>query len=138
MLGDLIPVMAGVAIALISGAAGYYIHDSATVPTISIQNVTAPPANSVRVLYSLTARHNDREVIALIDSAQRYVYFAMYEFTLRDIADALVAAKKRGVDVEGIAGGGADGGVALRSKTNAPRPNVNATILSVVGLIFKS
>lgn len=26
----------------------------------------------------------------------------MYEFTLRDIADALVAAKKRGLDVEGV------------------------------------
>src|SRR5438067_821507 len=95
-------VMAGMAIALISGAAGYYIHDAATAPVISVQTLAAPPPNSVRVLYSLTAKRNDREVIALIDSAQRYVYFAMYEFTLRDIADALVAAKKRGVDVEGV------------------------------------
>src|SRR5256885_6582194 len=95
-------VMAGVAIALISGAAGYYIHDVSGAPAISTQTMTAPPPDSVRVLYSLTAKRNDREIIALINSAQRYVYFAMYEFTLRDIADALVAARKRGVDVEGV------------------------------------
>jgi hypothetical protein len=66
------------------------------------ETMVAPPPDSVRVLYSLTAKRNDHEVIALIDSAQRYVYFAMYEFTLHDIADALVQAKKRGLDVEGV------------------------------------
>jgi PLD-like domain len=95
-------VMAGIAIALICGAAGYYVHDLSGAPAISTQTMAAPPPDSVRVLYSLTAKRNDREIIALINSAQHYVYFAMYEFTLRDIADALVAAKKRGVDVEGV------------------------------------
>jgi hypothetical protein len=95
-------ILAGVAIALVAGAAGYFIHDAVSDGGIPLQTMAAPPANSVRVLYSLTARHNDREVIALIDAAQQHVYFAMYEFTLRDIADALVAAKKRGVDVEGV------------------------------------
>src|SRR5437868_2722662 len=95
-------VITAIAIALLSGAAGYYIHDVAPGASISVQTTSAPPANTVRVLYSLTAKRNDREVIALIDSAQRYVYFAVYEFTLRDIADALVAAKKRGIEVEGV------------------------------------
>lgn len=95
-------ILAAAAIALSSGAAGYFIHDAARSSVIPAETMTAPPADSIRVLYSLTARRNDREVIALIDSAQRYVYFAMYEFTLRDIADALVAAKKRGIEVEGV------------------------------------
>jgi hypothetical protein len=95
-------ILAGVAIALVAGASGYFIHDAVSDGGIPLQTMAAPPANSVRVLYSLTARHNDREVIALIDAAQQHVYFAMYEFTLRDIADALVAAKKRGVRVEGV------------------------------------
>ena len=95
-------ILAGVAIALVAGASGYFIHDAVSDGGIPLQTMAAPPANSVRVLYSLTARHNDREVIALIDAAQQHVYFAMYEFTLRDIADALVAAKKRGVQVEGV------------------------------------
>jgi len=96
-------ILAGVAVALITGAAGYFIHDSiSSENSIPGQTMAAPPADSVRVLYSLTAKHNDREVIALIDGALQHVYFAMYEFTLRDIADALVSAKKRGVDVQGV------------------------------------
>jgi len=95
-------ILAGFGIALIAGAAGYFIHDGVSGAGIPGATMAAPPANSVRVLYSLTAKRNDREVIALIEAAQQHVYFAMYEFTLRDIADALVAAKKRGVEVEGV------------------------------------
>ena len=90
--------------AIASGAVGYLIHAPAS--GIPAQALSAPPANSVRIIYSLTAKQNDREVIALINSAQRNIYFAMYEFTLRDIADALVAAKRRGVVVEGLVDSG--------------------------------
>ncbi len=94
--------MQALAIALISGAVGYFIHDTSIDAGIPIQTVAAPPPNSVRVLYSLTAKRNDQEIISLINSARQHVYFAMYEFTLRDIAEALVAAKRRGVDVQGL------------------------------------
>ena len=94
------------AVALASGAAGYVVHDATGGPVAPVENIAAPSPNSLRVLYSLTARRNDREVIGLIDSAQRYVWFAMYEFTLRDIVDALVAAKKRGIDVQGVVDSG--------------------------------
>lgn len=99
-------ILTGVAIAFVAGAAGYFTHDAISDAGIPGETMAAPPANSVRVLYSLTARRNDREVIALIDAAKQHVWFAMYEFTLRDIADALVAAKKRGVDVEGVVDSG--------------------------------
>lgn len=95
-------ILAGVVIAFIAGATGYFTHDAISDAGTPGETIAAPPANSVRVLYSLAARRNDREVIALIDAAKQHIYFAMYEFTLRDIADALVAAKKRGVDVEGV------------------------------------
>lgn len=62
----------------------------------------AQAVGGVRVLYSLDRKRNDRQLISLIDKAHDHVYFAIYEFTLTDVADALVRAKKRGVDVRGI------------------------------------
>ena len=58
--------------------------------------------SNTRVIYSLDQRKNDQEIIQLIDSANEYVYFAVYYFTKKDIAEALIRAKKRGVAVEGI------------------------------------
>jgi len=94
-----------------SGAAGYVLGNerfASPVTNISIpaQTVAAPEANSVRVVYSLDQKQNDKELIALIDAAKDHVYFAIYTFTLPSIADALVAAKKRGVDVRGIVDSG--------------------------------
>jgi phosphatidylserine/phosphatidylglycerophosphate/cardiolipin synthase-like enzyme len=54
------------------------------------------------VLYSLDKKQNDQALVGVIDGAQRYAYFAIYEFTKENIADALVRAKERGVDVRGI------------------------------------
>lgn len=64
--------------------------------------MTGPPPDPIRVLHGQTGKRNNREVIALIDSARQHVYFVIYEFTLRDIADALVAVQKRGIDDEGV------------------------------------
>ncbi len=58
--------------------------------------------DSVRVFYSLDKYQNDQEIINVINNSKKYVYFAIYEFTKSNIADALIAAKSRGVDVEGI------------------------------------
>jgi phosphatidylserine/phosphatidylglycerophosphate/cardiolipin synthase-like enzyme len=55
-----------------------------------------------RVIYSLDRRQNDQEIIRVINSAERYVYFAVYYFSKNNIADALIAAKDRGVIVRGI------------------------------------
>ena len=93
--------------ALAAGGAGYTIGtgDAAgQAPSVAIpvQTVSAPTANSIRVIYSLDKRQNDQELIALINEAEEYVYFAIYTFTLPSIADALVEAKKRGVEVKGI------------------------------------
>jgi PLD-like domain len=62
----------------------------------------SPAHGSVRVLYNLDRKRDDQEIIALIDAAKTRIDFAMYVFTLRDIADALVAAKHRGVLVRGL------------------------------------
>jgi phosphatidylserine/phosphatidylglycerophosphate/cardiolipin synthase-like enzyme len=59
-------------------------------------------ASDFKVLYSLDERQNDRAIVDLIDGADQYVYFAIYEFTKENIADALVRAKMRGLDVVGI------------------------------------
>ncbi len=101
---------AGVALvlALAAGGGGYSASSNAVPKNIEIpsQTVTAPTANSVRVVYSLDKKQNDQELIALINEAESYIYFAIYTFTLPSIADALVNAKKRGVDVRGIVDSG--------------------------------
>jgi phosphatidylserine/phosphatidylglycerophosphate/cardiolipin synthase-like enzyme len=58
--------------------------------------------NQFSVYYSLDKRQNDAELIKVIDGAQKFVYFAIYYFTKGSIADALIRAKSRGVDVIGI------------------------------------
>lgn len=95
-------LVAGV-LAVAAGGVGYMAGGSgASSPKIPEQNVTAPAAGTVRIIYSLDQKQNDQQIIALINAAQTKIYFAMYEFTLQDVADALVAAKKRGVDVRGL------------------------------------
>ncbi len=82
---------------------GYLFGKNDSASALPAAAVAAPAAGTTRVLYSLDAKHNDQELIALIDAAQTHVYFAIYEFTLKDVADALVRAKKRGLDVRGLA-----------------------------------
>ncbi len=106
-------IRAGVALvlALSAGGAGYALG-SGNVATqtasvdIPAQTVSAPPTGSTRVVYSLDKKQTDQEIIALINDAKSYIYFAIYTFTLPSIADALVAAKKRGVEVRGITDSG--------------------------------
>jgi len=70
---------------------------------LSIRSLIAADIDSrFRVIYSLDYRHNDREIISLIDNADAYVYFAVYYFNKNNIADALIRAKHRGVIVWGI------------------------------------
>jgi phosphatidylserine/phosphatidylglycerophosphate/cardiolipin synthase-like enzyme len=66
------------------------------------------------VLYSLDEKQNDQAVVNLIDNANKYVYFAIYEFTKENIANALIQAKERGLEVQGImdAGQSRDGAQA--------------------------
>ena len=76
-------------------------------PLLASSAVAAPPGGaqgcgSTRVIYSLKQKHSDKDIIALINAAKAHIYFAIYAFTLRDIADALVAAKRRGVEVLGL------------------------------------
>jgi phosphatidylserine/phosphatidylglycerophosphate/cardiolipin synthase-like enzyme len=55
-----------------------------------------------RVVYSLDRRNTDSEIIRLVNQADHYAYFAVYYFSKTDIADALIRARQRGLDVRGI------------------------------------
>lgn len=59
-------------------------------------------SSQFQVIYSLDKKSNDKEIVKVIDDADRYVYFAIYYFSKQNIADALIRAKKRGVKVIGI------------------------------------
>ena len=107
MRARLLRVIIALVLALSAGGAGYTLGNGNTAAqtasvSIPVQTVAAPPKDSVRVVYSLDKKRNDMELIALIDAAEDHIYFAIYTFTLPSIADALVAAKKRGVMVKGI------------------------------------
>lgn len=91
---------------LAAGTVGHSLGNTPEIASASSVTIAAPPPGSIRVLYSLDAKQNDQELIALIQAAKTHIYFAIYEFTLKDVADALVAAKKRGVDVRGLVDSG--------------------------------
>ncbi len=100
---------AALAFASVTGIGGYLIgQNGSTSAETALGGVVlpAPAPNTTRLLYSLDQKQNDQELIALIDATKKRAYFAMYEFTLKDIADALVAAKRRGVDVRGLVDAG--------------------------------
>ncbi|MFZ2167524.1 MAG: phospholipase D-like domain-containing protein [Minisyncoccia bacterium] len=101
----LIRAVVAAVLAIAAGSVGYSAGgDGAQVTSVSIPAATvlAPKAGSTRVIYSLDQKQNDQEIISLINETEDHIYFAIYTFTLPSIADALVEAKKRGVDVRGI------------------------------------
>jgi PLD-like domain len=109
MKQKLIRALVALVLALSAGGVGYSTGGAGTQTAsvdIPAETVTAPPKASVRVIYSLDKKQNDKEIIALIEGAKSHIYFAMYEFTLKNVADALVAAKERGVEVKGLVDSG--------------------------------
>ncbi len=55
----------------------------------------------IHVYYNHDVEANQK-VIDTIQAADKFVYFAVYTFTREDIKDALLAAKYRGLDVQGL------------------------------------
>ncbi len=99
----------GAIVLLISAVTSGYqvgVSDRAPLPNIPATTVTAPAAGSTRIVYSLTAQNADKELIAVIDGAKTHLYFAIYTFTHKGIAEALARAKARGVDVRGVVDSG--------------------------------
>ena len=115
-------------LALTAAGAGYLVGDTgaataAPSPSIPTVTISAPPPGTTRVIYSLDKKQNDQELIALIAGAKTHIYFAIYEFTLKDVADALVAAKKRGVEVRGLVDAG-------ESANSYDKPIIQALVAS--------
>ncbi len=59
------------------------------------------PAHQIEVYYNQDHALNT-EIVNTIRDADKFVYFAVYTFTREDIAQALLAAKYRGLKVIGI------------------------------------
>lgn len=105
-LGALMLALAAAVGGYLAGGSG--AEAAADAVSFPAQTVEAPPAGSTRVIYSLDGEA-DKEIIAIIEDAEAHVYFAIYTFTLPSIADALVAAKARGLDVRGLVDSGESG-----------------------------
>lgn len=101
--------IAGAVLLLVASVTiGYQLGFAArdVLPNIPPTTVAAPAPGSTRIVYSLTAQNADKELIAVIDGAQTHIYFAIYTFTHKGIAEALARAKARGVDVRGVVDSG--------------------------------
>mgnify|MGYP000057615733 CR=1 FL=1 len=59
------------------------------------------PTREINVYYNRDTQLNQK-IIKVIQNADKFVYFGIYTFTRTDIKDALLGAKKRGLDVRGI------------------------------------
>jgi len=71
------------------------VHADRTVTTVSTATVTQTVSQVRDVCFSRTASI----IVSLIDSARRSVLVAVYSFTSDQIADALIRAHRRGVEV---------------------------------------
>ena len=67
-------------------------------PLITAQNISES-TSQIKVLFS-PQDNCAQEIVSAIDNARSFIYVAMYYFTSRPIAQALVKAKDRGVDVK--------------------------------------
>jgi phosphatidylserine/phosphatidylglycerophosphate/cardiolipin synthase-like enzyme len=73
------------------------------------------PAQEIRVYYNHDTQEN-KQIINLIQNADKFVYFAVYTFTKTDIADALLGAKHRGLAVAGVTDKNQLGSLASQQK----------------------
>lgn len=90
------------------------IHKSVRVPVVVVVSIMIGlmvgvsiyaaiiSPGSIDVYYSLDKKNNDKELVKVIDKADKYVYFAIYYFTNQNISNSLIAAKRRGLEVIGI------------------------------------
>ncbi len=79
-------------IILLAGVAGQFWYTYRYVPE---------KEREIHVYYNRNEPLN-KQVISTIRDADQFVYFAIYTFTRSDIKDTLLAAKQRGLDVQGI------------------------------------
>ncbi|TAL11479.1 MAG: phospholipase D family protein [Nitrospirae bacterium] len=71
------------------------------VSAVGLKDGSTGPATTAEMLYSPEDRPADR-LVALYEEARQSIYLASYGLTYPPIVHALVAAKKRGVDVRVI------------------------------------
>ncbi len=69
-----------------------------TTTSTIFSTVWAEPVSVLEVCFSRTM-NCAQKIVSLIDSANRSVFVAVYSFTRDDIADALIRARERGLDV---------------------------------------
>lgn len=75
------------------------------------QQQSQSASNQIEVFFCPQDRCAD-QLIAKIDSAQKSIYVAIYSFTLDGVADALIRAERRGVEVKVIFDYGQASGVS--------------------------
>ena len=61
-------------------------------------------------------RQLNKELVSLIQDADKFAYFAVYTFTRADLKDALLAAKRRGLTVIGLTDRSQTNGLEAQTK----------------------
>ncbi len=104
-----------IATLLLSGLWGLALP---SMPTVSAEAAT------VEIYYAPEDQPGDR-LVSLYDKARRYIYVAVYGLTYPPVVKALVAARKRGVDVRVISD---------REKLNDPKQRAALETLHLAGI----
>ncbi len=110
---------------LLAGFAQQFYNKQVATPRVLNSSTYIAP----QVFYNQETELN-KKIIAEIQDAQNHVYFAVYTFTRKDIRDALLAAKARGLEVKGITD--KDQYTKLKSQTDIIDSLKNAGIPVVV------
>ncbi len=102
--------------ALYLGVIGLLI--SATFQSYYTYQYKPEAARSVHVYYNRDIQIN-KELVSRIQEADHFVYFAVYTFTRKDLQDALLGAKHRGLDVKGVTDAGQSTNLETQKKVIA-------------------
>lgn len=70
--------------------------------TFSIEKVKISEVNTIQPMFSPQDKIISSKIAPIIDSARKYVYMPIFYLTHKGIADALIRAQKRGVEVKVI------------------------------------
>lgn len=82
----------------------YYLITIAILIGVSAQfyySFRYQPTRQIEVFYNQDIQANQK-IMQIIRDADQFVYFAVYTFTREDLKDALLGAKRRGLDVRGV------------------------------------
>ena len=84
-------------------AAVFFLHKNGySLSSLVPVSALSTPANSTACYFTRDGNNPEGALINVINSSKKTLYIAIYSITEKDISNAIISAKKRGVDVRVI------------------------------------